>query len=137
MLNDDPKIIDDMTYDKREFLSLLEQRFTSGEPEVDMLNNEKFWTQFVPHETIGPCYTYNPPFESDPGYDISMYISLNSNHFDDNLQIFLHEKNKFFYSTKNGFNLVYLDHNILRNSQMVHPRVVGKINCNKIITNTM
>ena len=77
-LNDDPKIIEHMTYDKRAFLSLLEQRFAFGQHEVDMLKDDKNWKQSVPHENSGPCYTYDPPFESDPGYDISMYIRMNS-----------------------------------------------------------
>ena len=132
-LNDDPKIIEQMTYDKKEFLSLLEQRFTSGEAEVDVLKNEKYWNQFVPHESSGPCYTYDPPFESDPGLDISMFIAMKLTNFDKNLQIFLHEKNKFFYSTNHGSNMLYLDHRILNNSKqleqlgskMSHPRAVG------------
>ena len=122
-----------MTYDKREFLSLLQQRFAFGQPEVDMLKDDKNWKESVPHETSGPCYTYDPPFESDPGYDISMYISMNSNQFDDNLQIFLHEKNKFFYSTKHGYNVLYLDRNVLRNSKLPHPRAVGTTFSNTII----
>ena len=125
-LNDDPKIIERMTYDKEEFLSLLEQRFELGQPNVDMLKDDKNWKQFVPHEYSGPCYTYQPPFESDPGYDISMYMKMNSNDFDEKLQIFLHEQNKFFYSTTSGADTIYLDHNTLKETKMSHPRAIRK-----------
>lgn len=96
-----------------------------------MLKEERNWKQFVPHENSGPCYTYDPPLESDPGYDISLYMKMNSNEFDENLQIFLHKKNQFFYATRHNYNMLYLDHNILKNTGMSHPRAVCKIFINK------
>ena len=41
-----------------------------------MLQDEKqnHWTEFVPNEKSGPCYTYNPIKKSNPGsrYEIKM-----------------------------------------------------------------
>ena len=63
----------------------------------------------IPHEYSGPCFTYNPQQESVPGYWYSMgivpYISQEGvdyserrrNLFNNDLRIFLHEPNKFFF----------------------------------------
>ena len=120
-LNDDPQNIENMTYDKTAFLSLLEQRFAFGQHEVDMLKDDKNWKQFVPHENSGPCYTYNPPFDSDPGTGMSMYMTFNMNNWDPSLQIFLHEPNGFFYSTKPVRNTM-----LLNLAGTKHPRATGK-----------
>ena len=125
-LNVDPLVNENMTYEKTEFLSTFEQRFMSGQSEYEMLRDEKQWSQFVPHENSGPCYTYDPPFESDPGYEISIYMRMNSTDWEPNLQIFLHQKNKFFYSTKPNYNIIYLDPETLRKTEDSHPRAIGK-----------
>ena len=133
ILNVDPRIIKNMTFNKTSILTLLEQRFAIGQKEMDMLKEEGNWKQFVPHENSGPCYTYDPPHESDPGYDISLYMKMNSNKFDDNLQVFLHKKSQFFYATKHNYNMLYLDHNTLQNTQLSHPRAIRKIFYDSII----
>ena len=116
-----------MTFKRTSFLTLLEQRYTIGQNEMDMLKEDGNWKQFVPHENSGPCYTYDPPHESDSGYDISMYMKLASTKFGSNMQIFLHKKNQFFYATKNNYNMLYLDHKTLQNTLNNHPRAIRKI----------
>ena len=128
MIENTSNIVEDMMIDRTEFISLLEQRFRIGDPEIDMLKQNKHWESFVPHESSGPCYTYNPPEDSDPGYDISLYIKLKMEQFEDSLQIFLHPKNKFYYATKHmhRLNMLYLDSKRLRGTDRKHPRAVSK-----------
>ena len=45
----------------------------TDQPAKDVLHEDRYWKRFVPHEKSGPCETYDPPSESDPGYEISMY----------------------------------------------------------------
>ena len=61
------------TYNRTSFLFLLEQSFVTDQPAKDVLHEDRYWKRFVPHEKSGPCETYDPPSESDPGYEISMY----------------------------------------------------------------
>ena len=126
MIESDKSTITDRIFDKTEFLSLLEQRFRIGDPEIDMLQRNENWREFVPHESSGPCYTYDPPEDSDPGYDISIYVKFNAKEFEDGLEMFLHQKNKFYYATKHDYDMLYLDHNTLRNTDKDHPRAVSK-----------
>ena len=115
-----------MSNGKTAFLSTLTQRFESGKSEKDMLHVDEVWREFVPHESSGPCYTYDPPFESDPGNTISLHMGMSSSDWDPNLQIFLHEKNKFFYSVTYPYNALYLDANTLKKTGMYHPRAKRK-----------
>ena len=62
--------------DRSNYLRVFEQRFRNNEPEIDILHNDRFWTKSIPHEQSGPCETYDPPYDSDPGYDISMFFTL-------------------------------------------------------------
>ena len=110
-----------MTFERTSFLSTFEQRFRSGSPAVDMLHEDEYWSTFVPNENSGPCYTYNPPFDSDPGTGMSMYMTFNMNNWDPSLQIFLHELNGFFYSTKPVRNTM-----LLNLAGTKHPRATGK-----------
>ena len=91
-----------------------------------MLQRNENWREFVPHEGSGPCYTYDPPEDSDPGYDISIYVKFNAKQFEDGLEIFLHQKNKFYYATKHDYDMLYLDHNTLRSTNKDHPRAISK-----------
>ena len=115
-----------MTYDRKEFLTSLEHRFVSDQLDVDMLNDSGNWQQFVPHESSGPCYTYNPQSDSEPGFDISLYVKMNANEFDDNLKIYLHEKDKFFYSTRSQDGSLLIDKESFTKTGNSHPRAIGK-----------
>ena len=118
-------IFQNMTYHKTNFLSIFEQRFEVGKSEHDVLNNEMYWTKWQPHESSGPCETYDPPYKSDPGYEISMYMKMNSSEWDSKLDIFLHEKDKFFYSTAPTYNVKLVDAKALDKSGLQHPRATG------------
>ena len=111
-----------MTYNRTAFLAIFEQRFVTDESEREMLHDNKNWKKFIPHEKSGSCETYDPPFESDPGYEISMYLRLVSADWDPDLQIFLHKKDKFFYSKKPVYNTKLLDLTKIDHS---HPRAIG------------
>ena len=90
--------------DRTSFLSNFTQRFR-GEPfGVDMLKQDEYWKVFIPNENSGPCYTYNPPRDSDPGDTNSMYMVFNLTEWDPLLEIFIHEKNDFFYSKRRMLN---------------------------------
>ena len=115
------------TYNRTDFLSLFEQRFVSGQDKKDVLHDDRYWKRSVPHENSGPCETYDPPFESDPGYAISMFIRLKSDDWDPNLEIILHEKNSFFYSRSPTYMMIYLDAEQLRATNLSHPRAVGNL----------
>ena len=125
-LEDDVDIVRNMSYDRREFLTSLDHRFVGGQLDVDMLDDSKNWKQFVPHETSGPCYTYTPQSESEPGFDMSLYVKMNANEFDKNLRIYIHEKDKFFYSTRNQDGSLFIDEESFSRHNNSHPRVVGK-----------
>ena len=115
-----------VTYNRTTFLSMFEQRFITDQSERDVLHEDKYWKRSIPHEYSGPCETYDPPFESDPGYEISMYMRMNSSNWDPNLDIYIHEKNKFFFSKK---HMTYLSPEELRSeqNQLSHPRGKGNI----------
>ena len=121
-----------MSYKRTDFLSTFEQMFASDQPARDMLHEEKQWKLFFPHEKSGPCYTYDPPLESDVGVGVGMYMTMKLDHWDPNLEIFLHEENEFYY-TKNPKWDVYLDSTKLRKAKMRHPRASGKTFIDKIL----
>ena len=77
-------ILDDLRVDFSEmiphrtyFLSNFTQRFESEPFGVDVLKNDEYWKIFVPNENSGPCYTYTPPMDSNPGDTNSMYMVFN------------------------------------------------------------
>lgn len=117
--------LDEYKYPNTEFLFSLQQRFNEGEPEQEMINKTDHWTFSIPHEESGPCYTYNPPYESDPGYPNSLFIVLNFKDWDKDLDIFLHEKGKLFFQDKETSDTVRLDQTELQNVATGHPRVKG------------
>ena len=98
--------------------------FSRDQPVQDMLHDEKLWTMSIPSETSGPCYTYNPPAESDTGIQIGMYMKFKSDEFDENLDIFVHEPNQFYY-TKRPINDLHIDSQQLKDTKMNHPRAIG------------
>ena len=119
-----------MTYPRTDILAVFEQRFVSGESEHDMLHVDGQWKVSVPHEESGPCYTYDPPNESDPGLMVSIFMRLKTKDWNSDLRIFLHEKNRFFYSIKSAPKTMYLDPKSWKQANTGHPRAIGK---NKIV----
>ena len=122
-----------MSYKRTDYLFVFEQRFVKDKSEHEMLHDDRYWTQSIPHEKSGPCETYNPPFESDPGHEISIFMVLNSTDIDPDLDIFLHRRNKFFYSKKSTYNTKYLDQQEFKQLKsntildLQHPRVIGNL----------
>ena len=110
---------------RTDYLTVFEQRFVKDQTESDILRNDKYWTKSIPHEKSGPCETYDPPMQSDPGYEISMFLTLKD--LDTNLDIFLHEKNRFFYS-KNVMSskfTKFLDLEEVKKTNNDHTRIIG------------
>ena len=93
-----------------------------------MLNHTNLWSFSIPHEDSGPCYSYNPPYESDPGYPNSIFLVLNFEDWEEDLDIFLHEKEKFFFQDGSTSDTIRLDQSKLRNVNTGHPRVKGTKN---------
>ena len=94
-LEQDTALLRMMTFNRTDYLTSFEQRFAKDQPNNEILHNDQYWTKSIPHERSGPCETYNPPLPSDPGYESSMFFTLKAW---DKLEIFVHERNKFFYS---------------------------------------
>ena len=112
--------------DKTSFLRIFEQRFEIGASAIDILHNDKYWETFVANVESGPCYTYNPPFESAPGKTISMYMVFNMTDWDPDLDIFLHDQNSFFYSSKAFLNNKLITADMLSMAPIKNPRAVGR-----------
>ena len=114
---------------KTHFLSHFKQRFTvSNGSLLEILSDERLWTKSIPHEESGPCYTYDPPAMSDPGWYYGVEIEPNmasgSDNWDKDLEIFLHERGKFFYFKEaSPPNNIRLHINTLRN--MNHAMILG------------
>ena len=125
-LDDLSLFLDQYKYRTTDFLFSLQQRFNEGETENEMLNQTNHWTFSIPHEESGPCYTYNPPTLSDPGYPNSLFIVLNSEDWPKDLDVFLHEKGKLFFQDSWTSDTIRLDKNKLENIATGHPRVKGK-----------
>ena len=118
----------DHVYDKTEFLASLQQRFSRGKPEYEMINQDQYWSFSIPHETSGPCYTYDPPHDSDPGYTEGMYLIMNSSDWNPGLQMFLHPKGKFFYHLWSTHDTVKLELSKIKGVKTGHPLIAGKPN---------
>ena len=118
-------VIQNHIFDKKSFLSSIQQRFTSGDPQNEMIDQDQFWTFSVPNEISGPCFTYDPPFDSDPGYMMGMFIRMNSTKWDPDLQIFLHTKGKFFYTDNATDNTIKLEEEKMKSVWTGHPRIGG------------
>ena len=118
-------IVREALYNRTNFLSVFQQRFVTGQSDENVLHEDRYWKRFIPHEYSGPCETYDPPLESDPGYATSMHITMNSSSWDPNLEIFLHERNKFFYAKSPTYMMIYLDSKKLRATNLTHVRATG------------
>ena len=121
-----PSFLKGHVHHRTVFLSSLQQRFTLGEPEYEMINENQYWTLSIPHESSGPCYTYDPPFDSDPGYIGGMYLILNKTDWDPSLEIFFHKKGKLFYQDHLTYDTIKVENSKLKEVTTGHPRIVGK-----------
>ena len=92
-----------------------------------MLNQSDYWSSSIPYESSGPCYTYDPPFDSDPGYINSMYLTLNTEKWEPDLDLFVHEKGKFFYQDAWTMDTTRVDLTKLQNVSTGHPRISGNL----------
>ena len=118
-------MLDEASLHRTDYLTVFEQRFVKDQAENDILHNDQYWTKSIPHEKSGPCETYDPPMQSDPGYEISMFLTLKD--LDTSLDIFLHEKNRFFYS-KNLMSskfTKFLDLEEVKKTNNDHTRIIG------------
>ena len=115
-------------YDRNVFLSSLQQRFSKNDPEYEVINMDQYWSISIPHESSGPCYTYDPPFDSDPGFSSSMYLTMNSTDWDPDLRIFLHFKGKFFFVDDGSTaDTAEINKSKLKAVTTGHPRISGKL----------
>ena len=119
--------MEDYVYNKSKFLLSLQQRFSIEEPEQEMLDVPENWQFSIPHESSGPCYTYNPPEKSDPGYISGILIQLNMENWDPDLDIFIHKKGKFFYQDDWTSDTIKVDQAMLNSLPTGHPRIAGKL----------
>ena len=125
---DDLKVdFSSMIPDRTEFLANFTQRFEAEPFGIDVLKDDKNWKTFVPNENSGPCYTYNPPRDSNPGDTNSMYMVFQWDQWDPLLEIFLHEKNDFYYTKKEMYNTVIITPEMLNetNTGTKYPRALG------------
>ena len=101
-----------------------------------MINQDEYWTISIPHESSGPCYTYDPPVDSDPGFDAGMYMIMNSNAtdgWDPDLEIFFHKKGKFFYQDDVTVDTVMIQLSSLRSILSGHTRISCKLTISILI----
>ena len=116
-----------MIPERTSFLTTFTQRFNTGSFDIDVLNKNEYWNEFVPNESSGPCYTYTPPFDSDPGDTNNMYMTFNFSVWDEAIEIFLHDKNTFFYSERDVINTKHISSSMLNHTGIRHPRALGKV----------
>ena len=121
------------------FLLRFEHRLRHDQPAIDILRNESYWIKSIPHDRSGPCFTYNPLIESDPGFYYAMTIEpkIDAEKFEserrtlfNNLRVFLHEPKKFFFfKEEEAPNNIAID--FLRMQFTNRTRIVGKAICHK------
>ena len=116
---------------KSTFLSVFNHRFyQSNWSDPDMLGHERVWTVSIPNEDSGPCYTYDPPAPSIAqryfGVEIKPNLSSESDNWDKDMELFLHERGKFFYFKEEAPpNNIRIHVNTLRNIN--HTTILGSI----------
>ena len=120
-------ILQNGSFSRFDYILRFEQRFARDQSEEDILHNNDYWTQSYPHENSGPCETYDPPFISEPGNEIGIFFILKD--LDSKLDIFLHEKGKFFYSKYPGSGQyrTYLNFGKMKTRKMQHAKIKGNI----------
>ena len=87
---------------KSKVLKEFKQRFSVFNSSlIDVFRDESLWKQTIPQADSGPCFTYNPPKSSDPGWyygiEIKPNMKVGESNWPADLEIFLHERDKFFY----------------------------------------
>ena len=87
-----------MSIPRTDFISSLKQRYSLDGHPKDVLHDDKHWKLSYPHERSGPCHTYNPLYESDPGLNVATFIVMKGKSWDPKLEIFLHDENQLYYS---------------------------------------
>ena len=114
----------DYLYNRTQFLASVQQRFSSNDEEYELIGQEQYWTLSIPHESSGPCYTYDPPFDSDPGQRSGVHITMKSTgKWDPNLSIFLHKKGKFFYQSDSEVDTEMIPLSKLKSKESGHPKI--------------
>ena len=125
-LEEETSMLERSRINRTDYLTVFEQRFVKDKPEKEILHNDNYWTKSIPHEQSGPCETYDPPMKSDPGYEISMFVTMKD--LNTSLDVFVHEKDKFFYSKNRMFGKFtrYLDVSKFIKSRNDHTRIIGR-----------
>ena len=110
---------------RTDYLTFFAHHFVQDQPQIGILHDDNYWTKSIPHEHSGPCETYDPPLASDPGYENGMFLTLKD--LDTNLDIFLHEKNKFLYSKnpRSSTFTKYLKLEEVKKTKNQHSQVIG------------
>ena len=125
-LEENPSMYKNASFARTDFLDTFEQVFSVEETVRDMLHEERQWKISFPYETSGPCYTYDSPTKTDIGIPIGIYMTFKSPEVDKDLEIFLHNEDKFYY-TLNPINDIHLDSKILERTKLNRPRAIGNI----------
>ena len=123
-LHDDSNGYDDAPPQRSEIFSSFQQQFSQDVYAVDVLQQEHNWELSFPNENSGPCYTYNPPYESDPGLPMGIYIVMKDESWDPTLEIFLHDKGAFFYSYNLAWDFLLKAKTLLK-EKINHPKLEG------------
>ena len=125
----------DYLYNRTAFLSSVQQRFSLNQEEYEMIDEEQHWTVSIPHESSDPCYTYDPPQDSDPGHEAGLYITMKSTKkWDSNLSIYLHKKGKFFYQSNFEANTQRIHLSQLKSVKSGRPKITLRDHTNNKIT---
>ena len=114
-----------MIPERTSFLTTFTQRFETGAEDIDVLRMNEYWKKFIPNENSGPCYTYTPPEDSDPGDTNNMYMTFNFTQWDEAIEIFLHDERTFFYSERDVINSKHISSDMLNQTGIKHPRALG------------
>ena len=122
---EDRSIYENWTYSRNDIFSSFEQMFSIDMPGRNMLIEEKQWKLSIPNERSGPCYTYNPPFASESSIRIGAYITMKHAHWEPDLLVFLHEKDKFYYTEGQSAEAMVRMHKLEIN-KMYHTRALRK-----------
>ena len=117
-----------MIPERTSFLTTFTQRFETGADDIDVLRMNEYWKKFIPNENSGPCYTYTPPEDSDPGDTNNMYMTFNFTQWDEAIEIFLHDNKTFFYSERDTINSKHISSDMLNQTGIKHPRALGNSN---------
>ena len=114
------------SFQRTEIISSFEQIFSADDRPKDVLHDQSHWNLSFPHETSGPCHTYNPLYVSDAGLHVGMYIVMKDAHWDPALEIFLHPEHRLYYTYKPYWHFL-LEPKTLEEIGLYHPRLEGNV----------